>query len=67
MKQSQACDALPQYLLPSHSHILPFYLESIFLLPPRKVTPSEILHLLSLSLSLALSLSLSPVSSSHDG
>lgn len=53
MKQSQACDALPKYPLPFHSHILRFYRESIFPLPPCKVTPSEILHLPSLSLSLA--------------
>lgn len=34
MKQSQARDALPQYPLPFHSHIFPFYQESIFPLPP---------------------------------
>lgn len=56
MKQSQACDALPQNPLPFHSHILRFYLESIFPLPHSEVTPSEILHLLSLALSLWVSL-----------
>lgn len=33
MKQSKAREALPQYPLPFHSHILPFYRESIFPLP----------------------------------
>lgn len=50
MKQSQVCDALPQYPLPFHSHILRFYQESIFPLPHSEVTPAEILHLLSLPL-----------------
>lgn len=62
MKQSQACDALPQYPLPFHSHILRFYRESIFPLPP--LWGNSIWNFTSPP---SRPLSLSLVSSSHDG
>lgn len=62
MKQSQACDALPQYRVPFHSHI-PRFISGIYL-PSPPLGGNSIWNFTS---PLFLSLTPAPVSSSRDG